>query len=258
MNVNVDPSLRVSLLGPLEVTVDGQPMTVGGSGRRALLAALALNLGTVVGVDRLIGFIWDDHPPMTAMTKLHGHVSALRRGMTRLGRLDGVNLLQTRPPGYVLCAHLTSTDLARFDELTRRGAGVRLPEGAKDRVAALSAALRLWRGNACVDVGSAEVAVVAAALDERRWRAMEDLAEAQLVLGDHNAVIDAMEPLVRQWHYRERAWEHLLEAHMGRGDIASALAVHDRLCHILATDLGVSPGQRISRLVSMMRAGNRR
>lgn len=255
MNVNVESSLRVSLLGPLEVTVDDQPLSVGGSGRRALLAALALNVGAVVGVDRLIGFIWDDHPPMTATTKLQGHVSALRRGMARLGGPDAVNLLQTRPPGYVLCAHRTSTDLARFDELTRRGACARLPDGAEDRVASLSAALRLWRGNACVDVGSAEVAVVAASLDERRWRAMEDLAEAQLVLGDHNAVIDAMAPLVRQWPYRERAWEHLIEAHMRRGDVASALAVHDQLCHILATDLGVGPGQRICRLVSMMRAG---
>lgn len=254
MNANTDAPLQVWVLGPLEVNVDGAPMTVGGLGRRALLAALALNLGTVVSVDRLIGFIWDDHPPMTATTKLQGHVSALRRGMTRLAGPDGVHLLQTRPPGYVLCAHRTSTDLARFDQLTQRGASARLPESAQDRVASLSAALRLWRGNACVDVGSAGVAVVAAALDERRWRAMEDLAEAQLVLGDHNAVIDAMEPLVRQWPYRERAWEHLIEAHMGRGDVASALAVHDRLCHILATDLNVGPGERIGRLVSTMRA----
>ncbi|QOC91974.1 AfsR/SARP family transcriptional regulator [Micromonospora craniellae] len=169
-----------------------------------------------------------------------------------------MTLLQTRPPGYLLCAHRTSTDLARFDELTRRGAAARLPNGAGLRVAALTAALRLWRGDACLDARSAGVAVEAAALDERRWRAMEDLAEAQLVLGEHNAVIDAMEPLVRQWSYRERAWEHLIEAHMRRGDIASALAAYDELCHILAAGLGVVPGWRIDRLVSVIRAGNRR
>ncbi|TDC85945.1 hypothetical protein E1193_01180 [Micromonospora sp. KC606] len=256
--MNTQTLLRVSLLGPLEVTVGGQPMAIGGSGKRALLATLALNLGTVVGVSRLIQVIWDDRPPATATTKLHGHVSALRQNLVRLGGREAVNVLQTRLPGYVLCAHRTSTDLARFDELTRRGADVRLPEGARQRVASLSAALRLWRGGACVDVGSAEVAVVAAALDERRWRAMEDLAEAQLVLGDHNTVIDAMAPLVRQWPYRERAWEHLIEAHMRRGDIASALAAHDQLCQLLAADLGVAPGQRIGRLVSMIRVGNER
>jgi DNA-binding SARP family transcriptional activator len=255
VNVNADASLRVSLLGPLDVTVGGQAMPIGGLGKRALLATLALNLGTVVGVSHLVQVIWDDHPPVTATTKLQGHVSALRQSLVRLGGPDAVDVLQTRPPGYVLCGHRTTTDLARFDELTRRGAAVRLPDGAEQRVASLSAALRLWRGNACVDVRSAGVAVVAASLDERRWRAMEDLAEAQLVLGDHNAVIDAMEPLVRQWPYRERAWEHLIEAHVRRGDVASAMAVHDQLCHILAADLGVAPGQRIGRLVSMIRAG---
>ncbi|MDG9675307.1 AfsR/SARP family transcriptional regulator [Micromonospora sp. DH14] len=246
----------MSLLGPLEASVLGQPMPVGGLGRRALLAALAVNLDTVVGVNRLVEVIWDDQPPMTATTKLQGHISALRQSLVRLGGPDAVHILQTRPPGYVLCARLASTDLARFDELTRRGAAARLPDGAEDRVAALSAALRLWRGDACVDARAPGVAVLAASLDERRWRAMEDLAEAQLVLGDHNAVIDAMEPLVRRWPYRERAWEHLIEAHMRRGDVASALAAHDQLCEILAGDLGVTPGRRIGRLVSIIRAGN--
>lgn len=256
--MNANTLLRVSLLGPIEATVGGQPMAVGGLGRRALLAALAFNLGSVVAVNRLIEVIWDDHPPATATTKLQGHVCALRRSLVRLGGPDAVNLLQTRPPGYLLCARLASTDLARFDDLTQQGAGARLPEGAERRVAALSAALRLWRGDACVDARSAGVAVVAASLDERRWRAMEDLAEAQLVLGDNNSVIDAMEPLVRQWPYRERAWEHLIEAHMRRGDVASALAAHDQLCEILAGDLGVAPGQRIGRLVSIIRASGQR
>ncbi|RZT82969.1 DNA-binding SARP family transcriptional activator [Micromonospora violae] len=254
--MNANTLLRVSLLGPIEASVGGQPMPVGGLGRRALLAALAFNLDTVVGVNRLIEVIWDDHPPMTATTKLQGHISALRQSLVRLGGPDAVHILQTRPPGYVLSARLASTDLARFDELMRRGAAARLPEGADGRVAALSAALRLWRGDACVDARSPGVAVLAASLDERRWRAMEDLAEAQLVLGDHNSVIDAMEPLVRQWPYRERAWEHLIEAHMRRGDVAAALAAHDQLCGILAGDLGVTPGRRIGRLVSIIRAGN--
>lgn len=146
LDVNANTLLRVSLLGPIEATVGGQPMAVGGLGRRALLAALAFNLGSVVAVNRLIEVIWDDHPPATATTKLQGHVCALRRSLVRLGGPDAVNILQTRPPGYLLCARLASTDLARFDDLTQRGAGARLPEGAERRVAALSAALRLWRG----------------------------------------------------------------------------------------------------------------
>ncbi|MDG4828970.1 BTAD domain-containing putative transcriptional regulator [Solwaraspora sp. WMMD1047] len=246
-------SMRVGLLGPLEVTVAGQEMAVGGPGRRALLAALALNVGTPVGVPQLVEAIWDDRPPATATTKLQGHVSALRQGLLRLGGADAAHLLQTRPPGYVLCAHRTSTDLIRFDDLLRQARCERLPERASRRAETLSAALRLWRGDACTDIRSGWVASMAASLDERRMRAMEDLAEARLILGEHDVVIDAMEPMVRRVPYRERAWEHLMAAHLGRGDTASALAAYDDLCRILTTDLGVGPGRRISRLVGIAR-----
>ncbi|WP_405426731.1 hypothetical protein [Micromonospora sp. NBC_00617] len=45
---------------------------------------------------------------------------------------------------------------------------------------------------------------------------------------------------------------------MRRGDIASALSTHDQLCQILAGDLGVKPGQRISRLIGIIRAASQR
>jgi DNA-binding SARP family transcriptional activator len=248
-------TVAVSLLGPLEVTVEGRPMAVGGPGRRALLAALALNVGTPVDVSTLITAIWDDRPPTTATTKLQGHVCALRQSLVRAAGPDAVHVLQTKPPGYVLCAHRVDTDVARFDELVREARHASLPEGAAVRARALAGALRLWRGPACADVRSAWAATVAAQLDERRWRASEDLAEARLVLGDHDAVIDAMQPVLREAPYRERAWEHLMSAHLGRGDIASALAEHERLRRLLATELGVAPGRRISRLVGLIRAG---
>jgi DNA-binding SARP family transcriptional activator len=246
---------RISLLGPLEATVADRPMSVGGPGRRALLAALALNVGTPVDVCTLMVAIWDDRPPPTATTKLQGHVCALRQDFVRLAGPDAVHVLQTRPPGYVLCAHRVATDVARFDELVHEARHAPLPDGAAVRARALAEALRLWRGPACADVRSAWAAGVAAQLDERRWRASEDLAEARLVLGDHDSVIDAMQPVVREAPYRERAWEHLMAAHLGRGDLASALAEHERLRHLLATELGVAPGRRISRLVGQIRAG---
>ncbi|MBO3737437.1 AfsR/SARP family transcriptional regulator [Actinoplanes flavus] len=240
--------VRVSLLGPLEVTVAGIPMAVGGPGRRALLAALSLGLGTTLSVPELLEAIWDDRPPMTATTKLQGHICALRQELARLGAADAI---QTKPPGYVLCKHRVATDLAEHDELLRRARDAPPP----DRADALRAALRMWRGSsACADLRSSWAAAVTHALDERRWRAMEDLAEAELALGDPAAVIDAMEPLVRQAPYRERAWEHLMAAHVERGDMAAALAVHERLSRTLAVGLGVAPGRRITHLIDAVRS----
>ncbi|GAA3388442.1 AfsR/SARP family transcriptional regulator [Cryptosporangium minutisporangium] len=251
--MSTDAPVKVSLLGPIEVTVAGQPLGLGGPGRRALIAALALNVGTVVGVSQLLEAIWDDRPPVTATTKLQGHVCALRQGLGRLGGSRAARVVRTRRPGYVLCAPDAATDLAAFDDLVQQARSTPLPSGAARRAAALEQALRLWRGDACTDVPSPWVAAVAASLDERRRRATEDLAEARLALGDHDAVIDAMQSLVRLTPYRERAWEHLISAHLGRGDLASALAVHEQLCRILAGDLGAAPGVRISRLIGAIR-----
>ena len=246
--------VQVHLLGPLEVTVANRPMAVGGPGRRAALSALALNVGTTLSVPELLEAIWDDRPPMTATTKLQGHVCALRQDFARLGGADAANAVQTKPPGYVLCKHRTTTDLVRFNELTQKARDTSLPSQAARRAELLTTALQIWRGpSACSNIHSSLMTSMADSLDERRWRVMEDLAEAQLIVGDYHAVIDAMELMVRRSPYRERAWELLMTAHHRRGDIAAALAVHQRLCRTLATDLGVSPGQRIAQLISEIR-----
>ncbi|MFC7533000.1 BTAD domain-containing putative transcriptional regulator [Actinoplanes sp. GCM10030250] len=252
----VPPQVRVSLLGPLEVTVAGSPMAVGGPGRRALLAALGLSAGTTLSVPELLEAIWDDRPPMTATTKLQGHVCALRQSMIRLGGPEAGHTIQTKPPGYVLCRHRADTDLARFGDLVRQAHETRLPGQAAHRAALLTAALGVWRGpSACSDIRSSWMTRMADALDERRWRAMEDLAEAELLLGEHHSVIDAMEAMVRRAPYRERAWEHLMVAHRNRGDVAAAVAVHHRLSRTLIRGLGVTPGPRIARLLDEILGG---
>ena len=50
--------LEVRLLGPLEVLKQEQPIPLGGPKPRALLAALALDAGRVVSVDRLVENLW--------------------------------------------------------------------------------------------------------------------------------------------------------------------------------------------------------
>lgn len=239
-------AVRVALLGPLEVTVGGVPMPLGGPGRRAVLTALSLALGSTVGVPELLEAIWDDRPPITATTKLQGHVCALRQSIRRLGGRDAAEAVQTRIPGYALCPPRAGTDLLRFDDCTRRARETAHP---RDRAALLGAALGLWRGPfGGADLPSTWMTGAADALHERRWRATEDLAEAELTLGDHDTVIDRMERVVSRAPYREKAWEHLMAAHLRRGDPVSALRVHDRVRRTLAADLGLPPGRRIARL----------
>src|SRR5439155_1186936 len=58
--------LEVRLLGPLEVLKQGNPVALGGPKPRALLAALALETGRVVSIDRLVETLWPGPSPQTA------------------------------------------------------------------------------------------------------------------------------------------------------------------------------------------------
>ena len=57
------PGPEVRLLGPIEVARAGTPVAFGGPKPRALLAALALEAGRVVSVDRLVEALWPGEPP---------------------------------------------------------------------------------------------------------------------------------------------------------------------------------------------------
>ena len=98
------PTLRVDVLGPLRLAVDGAPVDVPGERRRALLALLALSGGRAVGIDRLIDALWPDDPPDGAVQALCNHLSRLRR---HLG--SAADRLQRYGAGYAL--HLEPDEL---------------------------------------------------------------------------------------------------------------------------------------------------
>jgi len=50
--------MEFRLLGPVEACAAAGPLALGHAQRRAVLAVLALDLGRVVGADRLMGRVW--------------------------------------------------------------------------------------------------------------------------------------------------------------------------------------------------------
>lgn len=102
--------LEVRLLGPLEVAKDGSPAPVGGRKPRTLLAALALEVGRVVSIDRLVENLWPGDAPETAPHAVQVYVSQLRK---TLGPV-----IATRTPGYVLELDPERVDAHRFTRLS--------------------------------------------------------------------------------------------------------------------------------------------
>ncbi|WP_086665611.1 BTAD domain-containing putative transcriptional regulator [Lentzea kentuckyensis] len=96
--------MRVNVLGPLQVLVEGAPVEVRGKRLRWLLIRLAMEPGRVVAADRLIADLWADEPPVDGPASLQSLVSRLRRTL-------GASVVSSHALGYRLEA---STDVEEF------------------------------------------------------------------------------------------------------------------------------------------------
>ncbi|MFF7455502.1 BTAD domain-containing putative transcriptional regulator [Kitasatospora sp. NPDC008115] len=184
--------MRINLLGRFELQDDrGRAVPQPGPKRRALLAALALDLGRTVPAERLTGLLWGSSPPAAARSALQGHVTAVRRllaaaaeGASPAGSIpedpDGLHLVG-RGSGYALLGHPDAVDAHRFERLCAAAYG----EAATDAAGLLHTALALWRGPALDRCGSARLAAEAGPrLTVARWRAVERLAVETLARRD--------------------------------------------------------------------------
>src|SRR5438105_1148269 len=73
------PVMEITLLGTVEVTMDGASLRLAGERQKALIGKLALEKGKTVLTATLLAVLWGDSVPLTARTKLQGLVSGFRR-----------------------------------------------------------------------------------------------------------------------------------------------------------------------------------
>ncbi|WP_027341077.1 BTAD domain-containing putative transcriptional regulator [Hamadaea tsunoensis] len=227
--------MRVNILGPLEVVVDGRPAELGGARLRVLLARLALTPGRMVSTEALADALWSGAPPADQLNALQSVVSRLRRILPA----DAVKLV---PGGYRLDLPPEAVDAEVFERLAREGRAS-LRGGDPQRAAGLlTQALALWRGPALADTPFAESAVVR--LDELRLAATEDRIEAELACG-RTADVAELEELIAAQPLRERLADLLMRALAASGRAAEALAAYERTRRRLADDLGADPGPEL-------------
>jgi DNA-binding SARP family transcriptional activator len=71
--------VSIRVFGPLEVLVDGVPVTLGGIKQRIVLAMLALRVNSEVSRDALIEAVWAEQLPDRPSGVLQVYVANLRR-----------------------------------------------------------------------------------------------------------------------------------------------------------------------------------
>ncbi|PWK90019.1 DNA-binding SARP family transcriptional activator [Lentzea atacamensis] len=219
------------VLGPLEVLLDGRPVTVPVGRSQVLLATLLLRPNQVVTVDELIERIWDGAPPTAdrARKTLHMVVARLR---SALGAADCVH---TRPGGYLAVVEPDQLDLLRFRALV----------GSGD----LGAASALWRGPVLGNVSSDALhREDVPRLADERLDALELRIETDLDRGLGRELVAELRSLVADHPLRESFWRHLMLALYRAGQQAEALTAYQKVREKLADELGVDPGRPLQEL----------
>ena len=134
--------MNFRILGPLEV----DEVVLGGPRQRALLAVLLLHANESVSADRLVGALWGEDAPRTAVKALHVAVSRLRHELP--------DVVETTAVGYRVRVAPGELDLERFERAAAAGRES-LAAGQPERAAAqLREALGEWRGPALADLAA--------------------------------------------------------------------------------------------------------
>ena len=238
------------ILGPLEVVTNGQPLALGGSKQRAVLAVLLLHANEAVSVDRLIDTLWGESPPPGAVQTVRVHISRLRKVLDNGGREGaGRSILVTAPGGYQLKVSDDNLDLMRFERLLAEGRRALDADRADQAAKLLGEAVALWRGPALADLAFEPFAQVEAArLDELRVEAIEGRIEAELALGRHADVVSQVEPLIAEHPLRERLRRLQMLALYRSGRQAEALEAYRQARETLVEQVGVEPGPELREL----------
>lgn len=231
-----------SILGPMEVCVDGEIVGLHATRQRAILAMLLMSTGRVVSVDRLTDAAWDGEPPPTARRQIHICISALRRNL----RVPG--LICTSELGYRIRLQPEQFDFALFEAGAHRGARALADGSHAEARHHLATALARWRGDALAGVRGRPALAIAAHLEEARVRALEDFIDTRLALGEHRDLVDDLVELVEQFPLRERLRAALMLALYRSDRQAEALAAFRTARDELLDELGVEPGGRLCRL----------
>jgi predicted ATPase len=137
----------------------------------------------------------------------------------------------------------------RFESLAARGREAMREEDVARASALFDEALRLWRGDALVDVADDPFAQAdRTRLTEMRVATIEARIEADLALGRHAALVAELEQLVLEYPMREHLRAQLMLALSRSGRQTEALRSYRSARAVLGDELGLEPSPELRAL----------
>ncbi|MEU6817087.1 BTAD domain-containing putative transcriptional regulator [Streptomyces sp. NPDC046860] len=235
--------LRFHVLGALEAWAGETRLRFGGPIQERVLVTLLLETGRIVPVGRLVEAAWDGEPPSSAEHQVRKAVSELRRRIP-----GGAAVVVTADPGYRVELGGGQLDLDDFAALLRTARAAVGADRAAEAVTALRRALALWRGPVLSGRGGPVVEAAVTVWEERRLAAAEQYFELCLAQGEAAEIVGDLRDLVARHPLRETLRGHLMLALHRSGRGAEALEEYAAVRRLLAEELGIDPGARLTRL----------
>ena len=232
--------LEINILGPIQITLNGQSLDLGTPKQRALLALLVINRRRAVSAERIITALWGVDAPPGRRDDVWVYVSRLRK---ILGPVS--DTLRRDPGGYVFELEDESIDSWRFEALVDEGHRLLSDDPAAASLV-LGEALAAWSGRAFEGIDAEDFAVgEIARLEESRLMAIEMRIEADLAWKETDHLIPEIEGLAADHPLRPNLTASLMLALYRRGRQAEALRAFARFTTRLADEAGLEPPETL-------------
>ncbi|WP_432990099.1 AfsR/SARP family transcriptional regulator [Dactylosporangium sp. CA-233914] len=245
----MDGSLNLGVLGPVRGWRGGVEVDLGTPQQRIVLSALLLHAGSVVAPSYLVGVLWPEQAPATAINTVRTYVSRLRRVLEPA-------TIESVPGGYSLRLDPEAVDLERFRAHVCRARSLHHEGRPEAALHAYQAALTLWDGPALTGLPGAWARAQRDALAELRFAADLERHAIRLGLGPAPETTAELTDLVRRHPLRERPRELLMYALHRDGRRAEAVATYRELHAKLTDELGIEPGPGLSTMYERIMCGN--
>jgi predicted ATPase/DNA-binding SARP family transcriptional activator len=258
------PHLSISLLGPVQVSLDGQVLSGFAYNKaRALLTYLAVEADRPQQRDAIVGLLWPDMPDAAARTNLRQVLTSLR---DTIGPGDPAApfLITTRDTVQLNPASDYTLDVTRFTALLDECARHRHRHIARCPICAarLAEAAQLYRGDFLAQLPSVDSApfeewlvLKREALHQRAVEALTHLAQYHERWGAAARARELLTRLIELEPWDEMAHARLMRLLYRAGQRGAALAQYEACRRILADQFNVEPIAATQHLVEQIRAG---